>query len=171
VDGAEFTGNTILFPQKWIFRILQETRAEGFPPCRNVLVKGNRFVFRRAQIQTDVNIGPGTEPGTFRFEGNHWFAEDRPNASTPTLPSAEKGGVYGTDPRPGAGASPGAPRSARRHAIDPQTPQGLQAFFRHARDPLPLVHAHRGGPARGFPEHCVASCEHTLRHTLAATWP
>ncbi|RYD22760.1 MAG: hypothetical protein EOP87_26830, partial [Verrucomicrobiaceae bacterium] len=30
VDGALFTGNTILHPEKWIFRILQETKAEGF---------------------------------------------------------------------------------------------------------------------------------------------
>lgn len=99
VDGAEFTGNTILFPEKWIFRILQETSAEGFAPCRNVLVKGNRVVFRRSQVQTEINIGGGTEPGTFRFENNHWFAEDRPDSSKPKLPTAEKDGVHGSDPR------------------------------------------------------------------------
>ncbi len=106
VDGAEFTGNTILFPTKWIFRILQETTADGFAPCRNVLVKGNRIVFRRAQVQTDINIGGGTEPTTFRFEGNHWFAEDRPGASKPQLPVAEKDGVHGTDPRQAAPVPP-----------------------------------------------------------------
>ncbi len=101
VDGAEFTGNTILFPTKWILRILQETTAEAFAPCRNVLVKGNRIVFRRSQVQTEINIGGGTEPATFRFENNHWFAEDRPDFSKPKLPSIEKDGVYGTDPRQG----------------------------------------------------------------------
>jgi Right handed beta helix region len=99
VDGAEFTGNTILFPEKWIFRILQETTLPGFTPCRNVLVKGNRIVFRRSQVRTEINTGAGTEPGTFRFENNQWFAEDRPQSSKPALPVEEKGGVHGRDPR------------------------------------------------------------------------
>jgi hypothetical protein len=99
VDGAEFTGNTILFPGKWIFRILQETQEPGFVPCRNGLVKDNRIVFRRAQVQSEVNIGPGTAPESFRFEKNRWFAEDRPNASKPKLPVEEKDGAYDSDPR------------------------------------------------------------------------
>lgn len=99
VDGAEFSDNTILFPQRWIFRMLQETTEPGFAPCRNVRVKGNRIVFRRGEIRSDVNIGGGTAPETFVFEENHWFAEDRPEASKPQLPVEEAGGVYGTDPR------------------------------------------------------------------------
>lgn len=98
-DGAECTGNTILFPEKWIFRILQETTAEGFVPCRNGVVKGNRIVFRRSQVQTEVNVGGDAAPETFRFENNVWFAEDRPGSSKPRLPAAETDGVYGTDPR------------------------------------------------------------------------
>lgn len=99
VDGAEFTGNTVLFPERWVFRILQETRGENFVPSRNGLVKGNRIVFRAAQMREVVNVGGGTAPETFRFEGNQWFAEDRPAASKPRLPVAEKDGVYGRDPR------------------------------------------------------------------------
>ncbi|MFN0078013.1 MAG: right-handed parallel beta-helix repeat-containing protein [Prosthecobacter sp.] len=99
VDGAEFTGNTILFPTKWIFRILQETREPGFIPCRNVRIKDNRIVFRRVQVQIDINIGSDTAPETFRFEKNHWFAEDKPQASKPRLPTEEQDGVYGADPR------------------------------------------------------------------------
>lgn len=99
VDGAEFSGNTILFPTKWIFRILQETKEPGFVPCRNVLVKNNHIIFRRSQVQIEINIGDGTAPETFRFEGNRWFAEDRPQASKPRLPVEETGGVHGSDPR------------------------------------------------------------------------
>ncbi|MES2599082.1 MAG: right-handed parallel beta-helix repeat-containing protein [Verrucomicrobiota bacterium] len=99
VDGAVFTRNTILFPEKWVFRILQETRGDRFPPCRNVKITDNRIAFRRAQVQTEVNIGTGTAPETFVFANNHWFAEDRPDRSKPTLPAAETGGVYGKDPR------------------------------------------------------------------------
>ncbi len=99
VDGAEFTGNAIRFPTKWILRILQETREPGFAPCRNVLIKDNRIVFQRSQVQIEINIGGDTAPETFRFESNHWFAEDRPQASKPKLPSEEKNGMYGIDPR------------------------------------------------------------------------
>jgi len=98
-DGAEFSNNTILFPGRWIFRILQETKEPGFFPCRNVRVSDNRIVFRRAEIRSEANVGGGTAPETFVFEGNRWFAEDRPEASKPQLPVEEKGGIYGTDPR------------------------------------------------------------------------
>lgn len=90
VDGAEFTGNTIRNPDKWIFRILQETKAPGFPPCRNVLVANNSFVFQRSKVRDEINIGPDTAPETFRFENNRWLAEDRPGASKPKLPVEEK---------------------------------------------------------------------------------
>ncbi len=75
--------------------MLQETRAEGFPPCRNVVISGNRFVFQRAKVREELNIGPGTAPETFRFQNNRWFAEDKPEASRPKLPVEETGGVYG----------------------------------------------------------------------------
>lgn len=99
VDGAEFTSNTILFPERWIFRILQETTEPGFVPCRNVRVAGNRIVFRREQIRSDVNVGGNTAPETFIFEENFWFAEDRPGESKPQLPVEEWSGSYGIDPR------------------------------------------------------------------------
>jgi hypothetical protein len=99
VDGVDFSGNTILFPERWIFRILQETTAPGFNPCRNVRLTDNRIVFRRGQIRSDVNVGGGTAAETFAFEGNRWFAADRPEASRPQLPVAEQGGGYGQDPR------------------------------------------------------------------------
>ena len=99
VDGAEFSGNTILFPEKWIFRILQETIEKGFAPCRNVFISSNRIVFRRSQVRDEINIGPNTAADSFRFEQNKWFAEDRPQESSPTLPSEEKDGIYSRDPR------------------------------------------------------------------------
>ena len=82
VDGVEFTGNTVRNPEKWIFRILQETKAEGFAPCRNGVVTGNSFIFERSRIREEINIGPDTAPETFRFEKNRGFAGDRPESST-----------------------------------------------------------------------------------------
>ncbi len=95
VDGATFERNQIRMPKKWIFRILQENRSPGFVPTRNVVIKENVITFRRAQVSVDVNIGDATAPETFRFEKNHWLAEDRPQASTPKLPTKETGGSYG----------------------------------------------------------------------------
>jgi hypothetical protein len=95
VDGAQFTDNSIRFPTRWIFRILQETREPGFVPCRKVEIRNNHIVFRRSQVETELNIGDDTEPGTFVFEGNRWHAEDKPESSRPKLPVAESGGIYG----------------------------------------------------------------------------
>ena len=92
---VEFTGNTIVRPGKWIFRILQETKAPEFLPCGEVTISGNTITFRREQVQTEINVGPGTEPATFIFEGNRWLAEDRPESSKPVLPVPERGGIHG----------------------------------------------------------------------------
>lgn len=99
VDEVDFSRNTILFPTQWVFRILQETREPGFVPCRQVRITDNRIVFRRSDLRSDLNVGTGTEPQTFVFEGNRWFAEDKPKASQPALPTPEKDGQYGQDPR------------------------------------------------------------------------
>lgn len=96
VDGAEFTGNTIRHPTKWIFRILQETREPSFVPCRNVLIQRNRILFRRGDILTDINTSTHISPETFRFDANHWLAEDTPEKSKPTLPVPETNATYGT---------------------------------------------------------------------------
>ena len=88
LDGGEFSENTILYPEKWIFAILQQTRAEGFAPCRQVVVRGNRIVFRRAQVAIDVNIGPD-RPRRHLSLPEIGGCRDRPAASKPKLPVAE----------------------------------------------------------------------------------
>ncbi|HAK93676.1 MAG TPA: hypothetical protein DCM87_01380, partial [Planctomycetes bacterium] len=70
VDGATVRFNTIYRPRAWILRILQETRAPGFVPCRNGCFTDNLIVYRASDIRTPVNIGPGTAPDTFVFARN-----------------------------------------------------------------------------------------------------
>jgi len=65
-----------------------------------------------------------------------------------------------------ASAQTGA-NAAGLHRIDPQTPQGLMDLFQPSGTPLPFVSAHRGGAQPGFPENCVPTFEHTLKHTFA----
>jgi hypothetical protein len=93
-----FSNNTVAMPEKWILRILQESRAPRFAACGGVEFSNNTIVFERAKVRSVANIGPGTEPASFRFAGNRWFARDAPDLSRPDLPVAETGGVYGIDP-------------------------------------------------------------------------
>jgi len=99
VDGAIVRFNTIVHPDKWVARILQETTESGFAPCRNGRFENNLIVFKRASVNTFVNVGPNTQPDSFAFAKNLWYCDDRPAASRPQLPVAETGGVYGVDPK------------------------------------------------------------------------
>lgn len=103
VDGATVRFNTIYRPKRWAIRILQETRAEGFVPCRKGRFTDNLIVFRSGEwFEGGVNIGPFTAPQTFTFARNWWYCEDAPGRSKPTLPVSEREGVYGLNPRPRA---------------------------------------------------------------------
>ena len=102
VDGARFAFNTVLHPARWAFRILQENTAEGFLPCRGVQIADNLIVFD-SQVWSEggVNVGAGTEPATFTFSRNHWFAHDAPRGThlfvrTPTKDPAAH---FGEDPQ------------------------------------------------------------------------
>lgn len=98
VDGAEFTRNLVIYPEKWIMRILQETTAPGFPPCRKVNFHHNVIVYKKSQVRTPANIGANTAPQTFSFHNNLWFAADKPKESKPVLPTKESEGLYLFDP-------------------------------------------------------------------------
>ncbi len=121
VDGAVVRYNTIVHPEKWVLRILQETTQPGFVACRNGRFEHNLIVFRRDDVSTFVNIGPHTQADTFSFENNLWYCEDRPDASRPDLPVQELGGVYGVDPQLAApddnAFRPGDPRAAAFGAL------------------------------------------------------
>jgi hypothetical protein len=100
VDGATVRHCTIVRPSRWIFRILQENTAAEFVPCRNVVIASNLVVFRSDEIRQALNIGGGTTPETFRFEGNVWNCLDQPERTERLvqLPTKETDGRYGIDP-------------------------------------------------------------------------
>lgn len=113
VDGATVRFNTIENPGRWALRILQENRAADFIACRNGVFSDNVIIFESTRWGSGgVNIGAGTEPGTFTFARNWWWCRDQPAQSKPQLPVTETEGVYGRDPaeakgRAGAEAWPG----------------------------------------------------------------
>jgi hypothetical protein len=93
--------NTIIDPETWLLRILQETTTSGdyeFLECRDNAVVNNLFAFDRGELSTYINIGPDTQPETFTFAHNLWYARDDPSQSAPTLPVAETNAVVGRDP-------------------------------------------------------------------------
>ena len=109
VDGARVEYNTIERPRRWVLRILQETREDGFVPSRNGVFAHNVIIFRSNELRTAVNIGDRTASETFTFERNWWYCTDKPGSSRPRLPTEERNGTYGVDPAknqpPRAGAN------------------------------------------------------------------
>ena len=104
IDGGTFRNNTIINPDKWVMRILQETKGERFNPCRDVTVEKNLIIYKRADVRNTVNVGPDTEPESFKFADNWWYCTDQPK-SRPQLPSIERAGNYGKDPKVKEGAA------------------------------------------------------------------
>jgi hypothetical protein len=99
VDGAVVRFNTIENPARWALRILQENRALDFIACRAGVFTDNVVIFESARwSEGGVNLGSGTAPDTFIFARNWWWCRDRPDRSTPRLPTPETEGVYGRDP-------------------------------------------------------------------------
>jgi hypothetical protein len=93
--------NTIVDPGRWLFRILQETVSRDgheFLPCGDSRFINNLVMFERSQISAHVNIGSNTDPGSFTFAHNLWYARDNPRQSQPALPAPEIGGIAGRDP-------------------------------------------------------------------------
>jgi hypothetical protein len=96
--------NTIVDPENWLLRILQETTSTGeytFLECQNNAVINNLFYFDRSALSAyaTINIGPDTQEETFTFANNLWYAHDDPAQSAPNLPVTETGGIVGQNPR------------------------------------------------------------------------
>jgi Right handed beta helix region len=89
--GGHVHHNTIVRPDKWVLRILQETTDPRFRPCHDGVFEDN-LVFFDSRVRDFVNVGPRTAPETFVFRRNAWC--DVEAARVPVLPVAEKDGVY-----------------------------------------------------------------------------
>ncbi|HNS19525.1 MAG TPA: right-handed parallel beta-helix repeat-containing protein [Sedimentisphaerales bacterium] len=90
-DGGRVHHNTIVLPDKWVLRVLQETTDPRFRPCHGGVFENN-LVFYDSRVQVFVNVGPGTAVETFVFRRNVWC--DVEGDRRPSLPVAEESGVY-----------------------------------------------------------------------------
>ena len=66
--------NTIYKPGKWVFRILSENRDEGIIPTANGRILRN-IIYTDSRLSTEVNVGGGTNSGSFAFRENWWFSQ------------------------------------------------------------------------------------------------
>ncbi|MGD9216196.1 MAG: right-handed parallel beta-helix repeat-containing protein [Desulfobacteraceae bacterium] len=88
-DTCVFANNTIIEPQAYVARILEENTS--LAAGRNGYFINNLLVFNTADINSwsYVNVGPNTLPGSFTFGWNLWYALDDPAFSGPVY----QGGV------------------------------------------------------------------------------
>lgn len=90
-DGGHVHHNTIVLPEKWVLRILQETTDPQFQPSHGGIFEDN-LVFFDSRVRDFVNVGPRTSPETFVFRRNAWC--DVNGTRRPSLPVPEADGVY-----------------------------------------------------------------------------
>ena len=60
-----------------------------------------------------------------------------------------------------------APETAGLHTLKIENAGDLRDYFKYTGADIPLVSGHRGGAGPGYPENCIETFEHVLRHTPA----
>ena len=90
-DGGHVHHNTIVLPEKWVLRILQETQDAQFRPSHGGVFEHNLVIYD-SRVQVFVNVGTGTAPETFVFRRNAWCDVD--GGRRPALPVPEEDSVY-----------------------------------------------------------------------------
>jgi hypothetical protein len=97
---VDVANNTIINPERWVFRVLQETvDTSRFAPCGQNMFRNNVIVMR-SSLSTHINIGSNTDAGSFTVSSNLWFMSDNPARSKPAgVPWTESAGIYGVDPQ------------------------------------------------------------------------
>ncbi|HRP03039.1 MAG TPA: T9SS type A sorting domain-containing protein [Candidatus Kapabacteria bacterium] len=94
---VDVTNNTIIKPENWVIRILQETVDESrFYKCGQGKFENN--IVYLPQLKTETNIGPNTAPDEFVFANNFWYNYENPNWQGPFLPTIDKTQIINIDP-------------------------------------------------------------------------
>lgn len=90
--------NTIILPEKWAIRILQENTSGNMTKCSNNSFINNIVYIDNRAANPTINIGPNTLPETFIFRNNLWYNSQNPNWNAPNLPTNEQNGIYRNNP-------------------------------------------------------------------------
>lgn len=70
VDGANVKHNTIIKPEKYVFRILQENQDARFVQCRNGFIEKNLILYNREKVARSTNVGSKTDAKSFLMRDN-----------------------------------------------------------------------------------------------------
>jgi len=77
--------NTIITPEKWVVRILQESVDENrFIECGDNSFQNN--LISLGNLSTETNVGPNTRPESFIFRANFWHNTQNRNWTGPQIP-------------------------------------------------------------------------------------
>ena len=88
--------NTIVSPEKWVVRILQES----VDPSRFLECGDNSFqnnLIYQGDLSTETNIGPNTRPESFVYRANFWYNHERSNWR-PSIPVDDPEATINQDP-------------------------------------------------------------------------
>ena len=130
-DTCVFANNTIIEPGTYMGRILQENTT--LAPGANGYFINNIVVFNSAGRSTYVNVGGSTQPGTYTFGWNLWFALDNAAFAGPVYGGGvapEVNGIIQRDPLLDANHRPGVRSPAIGAGRD--VPRGLAGDFSRA---------------------------------------
>ncbi|MBT8045394.1 MAG: right-handed parallel beta-helix repeat-containing protein [Verrucomicrobiae bacterium] len=89
--GGHVHHNTFYYPEKWVVRILQESKDPRFKPSHSGVFENNLIIFDQ-RVRVFANIGPSTNADSFKFRNNAWY-EVR-GSRKPVLPTKEILGIY-----------------------------------------------------------------------------
>jgi len=101
-DGCVTAHNTIIEPQSYVVRILQESTDARFVPSREGVFVNNIIVLTPSALRAQlVNVGAGTAPETFTFGNNLWYAPAEGASWAPNLGDVpdESGSLVQMGPR------------------------------------------------------------------------
>lgn len=95
--NCEAVNNTIIEPESWAVRILQENIEPGMLKCGSNIIKNNIFVFGNTG-KPAFNIGGNTDPQSFICSNNLWFNPDNSTWPGPNTPVNDSGMILNLDP-------------------------------------------------------------------------
>ncbi len=94
---VEVINNTIIKPENWVIRILQETVDEDrFYKCGQGVFSNN--IIYLGSLKNAINIGPDTAPEEFLFNNNFWYNFENSNWAGPNTPTKDDNEIINLDP-------------------------------------------------------------------------
>ena len=89
--------NTIINPEKWVVRILQENvDPNRFFSCGDNSFQNN-LIYQKA-LGTETNVGGNTRPESFIFKSNFWYNYENDNWPGPSIPATDSDQIINKNP-------------------------------------------------------------------------